>query len=322
MDWTNYGFAGQGVVNNEPGPNGETNGRWVMNSNNSRVWVSNPQATTAGNPSTSLSNILSGAGAPVVPVNLQKPALNLQGYTGDTSVGMSDQTNRLLNLISNYTESGTLADLLSGKTNQGLFESGVVAPALREFRNVTLPGINEEYSGGAYGGNYWGGARLKAGDEAKNKLNENISKLRYQDYNAAQDRSVQAAQLLPQLAQASYLREQIATLDKNREIENWYKTQGLSLDQYNADMSFLSAALTQRGQDIGQASDIRGNAISAADIDLRRYLGDLQSSTSRYGADVSAAAQLNSTSMTTAASRANAEAAARAEILKAAMGGR
>lgn len=171
------------------------------------------------------------------------PRQSLQGWQGYNAVNFSPETYRMLDQIDQLTRSGTLAQMLSGKTDQGLFQAGVVNPMQREFKNTTLPEIQDAYSGGAYGSGYWGGARQKATGEAQNKLNEQISGLRYQDYKAAQDRAVQTTALLPELAKTLNMREQQNAQNLERAMSVHYKNQGLKVDQFNQDMDYVKTLL-------------------------------------------------------------------------------
>ena len=254
-------------------------------------------------------------------MNSQVQRPQLDQYTGQTAVQMSPETQNMLSQILALSQSPGFQQMLSGKTDQGLFQSGVVNPMQREFRNTTLPGIQDAFSGGAYGGGYWSGARQKASMEGQNKLNEQISGLRYQDYNNAQQRAIQAAGLLPQFSQALSLKEQLAGQNLDRGIDVHYKNQGLKDTQYKEDMDFVnsilgaqnnlnSQMLTARGQDISQASDLRGNAISQQQLDNNLRLGLMGDATSRSNAGMAAMTSQSNAAMAAA----TAETAAQREM--------
>lgn len=217
----------------------------------------------------------------------------LQEYTGNTSISLSPETAGILDLISKFSASGSLQDLLSGKTNQGMFQRGVVDPAQRDLERNVLPGVRDAYSGGPQGGGsaFWGGARAKAEQGARNSLQDKIAGLRYEDYKAAQDRSVQAGALLPSLTNALSLRESLAAENLNRGIDVHYKNQGLKDTQFKEDMDFINSLL--------------GYSTEQDKINLSREQGAMQNATALRGQNFNLQAALWGQKLQEAEQRAN-----------------
>ena len=117
--------------------------------------------------------------------------------------------------------------------------------ANEQFRTQTMPGLAQIYSGGAYGDNYWSGARQGAQAQALQSLANNQAGLRYQEQQQAKTNMFQALSALPGMMDIQNTEYKAAVENKNREISVFYQNQGLTQQEWAADINVLQQALEQ-----------------------------------------------------------------------------
>lgn len=210
-------------------------------------------------------------------MNQIAPKSKLQTYSGATDVPLTQGQQAMGDLVTQLASGsyGNLRQMLSGTPDWGSFQRGVVDPMQRQFKNETIPGIQEAYSGGPYGSNYWSGTRAKAQAGAQNQLNDALAQARYQELAAAKNRGLQAAQTLPGLNSVLQGQAQQMADNLSRQISVHYQNQGLSQQQFTNDMSRLTALLSMSNQDL-QAQELRSG-------DLRSLLAALGSRDAAQG---------------------------------------
>lgn len=239
---------------------------------------------SAENPYTALNN----PGTPAASNNVGTSLGRLQQYGGNTDItapqGLTDLAALIQNLI-NDPNSG-YRQALTGNPNWGQFNAGVESPLKSQFRNETIPGLEQAYSGGAYGNQFWSGARQSAERKAYGQLSDTLATKRYEEVNNAQNRMLQALQLTPQMLAPAEMQTKIAADNRTMEMEKWYKNQGLTSEQFQNDLKAAQQALAE-DQNVWQREASQANTqLSAAQLASQRELGLAQLANARYSTDV------------------------------------
>ena len=182
-------------------------------------------------------------------------SLQLDRYTGNTQVPLTPELQQTIDLITQMITdpNSNYRSLLSGKPDYGQLERGVLTPARRELLEQIIPSIGEAYSGGPYGGGYNTGARRDAQMGAANEFAETSAKVRADEAGKAKDRSMQAMSMLPSFAGIQDIELQNDIANKEREIATHYANQGLTAQEFQADMQEMEMALKRSGLNLQSA---------------------------------------------------------------------
>lgn len=173
------------------------------------------------------------------------PSFNVTPYTGVATVDMPQGLRQVLNRSSDLVTDpkSALNTALSGKPDFGQLQQAVIGPAYQQMVQQNIPQLASIYSGGPYGSANWGGQRAAAQTSLLNQFNQTASGLRYQATNDAKSWAMQAMQMLPAFAQTANYETQLAMYNVNNQMAVHYQNQGLGLQQYQADLQAVNAAL-------------------------------------------------------------------------------
>lgn len=253
--WTNPNtgetYQGTFVADN---PRIDAFGKSSLSSNSGRyVWGRAQNASSSSQRNTGITqytNTISGGGTlpnqSTQQIAQGLPNLSLQRYTGDTNVEITPEMRNTIGLTDDLVtgQYGNYRSLLSGQADYGAMQR-LNNVANEQFRTQTMPGLAQIYSGGAYGDNYWSGARQGAQAQALQSLANNQAGLRYQEQQQAKTNMFQALSALPGMMDVQNTEYKAAVENKNREISVFYQNQGLTQQEWAADMNVLQQALEQ-----------------------------------------------------------------------------
>jgi len=175
------------------------------------------------------------------------PSLRMDRYTRDTNVPLTGTQHDIIGLTGQmvHGDYGNYRSLLSGRPDYGLLQEGVIEPARQNLREYELPMLENTFSGGAYGDAYWGGMRQQAQAGALRRQANQEATLRYQAQQDATKNMLSAVQLLPGFMEISNTELKNNVDNLMRSIEVHYKNQGLTQQEWVADMQKVAQALEQ-----------------------------------------------------------------------------
>lgn len=166
-------------------------------------------------------------------------------YTGNTYVPMIGTSMLNYKLINQLQDpNSTLSLVQSGDPNMELFNRGVAIPAQQQLTGSTLPQIAAQQSGGPYGASYYSGATQELQSKAITDSANEIAKLRMEYGDQAVDNMLKANQTLSNIFSQTY-NQRASNL--NRQIEVYYKNQGLTQQEFQNEVTNTNLALELLG---------------------------------------------------------------------------
>lgn len=182
-------------------------------------------------------------------------------YTGNTRVPLGPGYYKTAQTAMGLLKPGSAySTVLSGDPNMELFNQAVAIPSSQQLVGQTLPMIASSFSGSPYGPSYYSGATQRAQQEAIVKQADDLAKLRLQYSQQATQDMLRAAGLLPQIGGVFQQGFQNRSSNLNREIEVFYKNQGLEQQEFQNEMATTQYALQVLGME---------NAYALADYEIQ-----------------------------------------------------
>jgi len=145
---------------------------------------------------------------------------------------------------------GNLKQLLSGTPDMGLLEMAVLGPSRRNLQEVIIPGIEQQFSGGPYGGSYNTGARRETVARAYSDEATRRAQAMQAETALAKQMGLEATKVLPALTQISGLERQVQEGNEGRRMqaslanmEARFKEMGLNEQALKRSMQIAQMAL-------------------------------------------------------------------------------
>jgi len=175
---------------------------------------------------------------------------------------------------------GRFKQLLSGTPDMGLLEQAVLGPSRRNLQEVIIPGIEQQFSGGPYGGSYNTGARRETVARAYSDEATRRAQAMQAETAMARQLGLEAARTIPALTQVAGLGRQAEESNANRQMqaslanmEARFKEAGLSQQAANQALETARLALQKAGMEWQQKTEEQkiGNEMAqfAAQLDLK-----------------------------------------------------
>jgi len=202
---------------------------------------------------------------------LQDSGLTLDRYTKNTDVELSENERNIMELVNQLVtgQYGNYKQLLSGQPDFGQLYSGVIEPARRELQENMLPQIADIYGASPHGAGYNTGARKEAQADALRGFADSTASMRYNATEQAKQTGLQAAGMLPAFEGIQQIERLNEIANVEREIGVHYRNQGLSVEEFNADMAFTNQQIQQ-----GQFGETMG--LEQEKLDLQREMFEYQ----------------------------------------------
>lgn len=114
---------------------------------------------------------------------------------------------------------GNLKQLMTGTPDMGLLEQAVLDPSRREFREKVIPGIEQAFSGGPYGGSYNTGARREMQSRAYSDQQTLEARARQAEIDKAKVLGLEASKMIPALTEVAGTGRRVEEGNVSREIQ-------------------------------------------------------------------------------------------------------
>jgi len=179
---------------------------------------------------------------------ITRGALTLDRYdTEDTQVPLSEGDKEAIQLARDLLSGnvGNFREMLEGRNALGHAES-LINIGRRDLKERVLPEIQDRFSGPSY----TTGARVAAEEDAMLANFEQNQQIRAQAYQQSTQEQLMAMGMVPEMAQVISQERTNNILNKEREIATFYKNQGLSIEEFDADMDVASLALEEAKLDL------------------------------------------------------------------------
>jgi hypothetical protein len=155
-----------------------------------------------------------------------------EGYTNKYGVAVSltpgeKAAEQLATNLISGTE-GTFKQSLSGKPNYGEIDR-LISIQDRDFENQVLPDLKKIAQTGPYKNS---GLAKRVEADARLSMSDQAAELRYQEYQAAKQEALAAAQILPSLTGVAGLTRNNEINNILRDMEVHFQNQGLTVQQY------------------------------------------------------------------------------------------
>lgn len=135
---------------------------------------------------------------------------------------------------------GNLKQLLSGTPDMGLLEQAVLDPSRRNLKEQVIPGIEQAFSGGPYGGSYNSGARREAVSRAYSDEATRRAQAMQAETALAKQLGLEATKVVPALAEVA---------GTGRRVEEGNVTREMQATIANMEARFKEAGLDQGAMD-------------------------------------------------------------------------
>jgi hypothetical protein len=168
--------------------------------------------------------------------------LSLDPYTGVTSVPLTPELKRTLQLTDQILASPKYREMLNPEPNYEDMQT-IYNQSRKNLEQYTLPGIDAAYSGGAYGTAYHGGERSQAAAQANLGLNEAYQRNLIDEKRYKEQLALQTSGFIPVAANVQSLELQNNIANLNREMQVHYANEGLKVTEFNADLAAIDSAL-------------------------------------------------------------------------------
>jgi hypothetical protein len=211
---------------------------------------------------------------PMSPTNFRQPGntTSLGGVT-PSRIGISDAERNAQQLANSLMtgQYGNFNRLLSGRPDMGLLEQAVLSPSRRNLQNTVIPGIEDQFSGGPYGGSYNTGARREAVSNAYNAEADFRARAMFDQTALSQQMGLQAAQALSGLANVGGIstRNEQTNRDNDMQAQTTnlqarYQQAQLNEAAYNRAIQASTLALQQAGMRWNQQNSLNQQAQSGS----------------------------------------------------------
>lgn len=202
---------------------------------------------------------------------MKDSGLELARYLENTDVQLTPYERNILDLVNQLVtgEYGNYKQMLSGTPDWGQLEQGVINPARQQLMNQTLPQIKDIASQSPYGAGYNTGATKAAQAGALSDFSNMYGQVRYQASEQAKAQSLQAMGLLPTFENIQAVERLNEIANVERAIGVHYRNQGLSVEEFNADMQFTNSVI--QDEQFGESMEFNRERL---DLERERFAFD------------------------------------------------